>query len=74
VLLTAFGAVFGMLGLFNGLPMFYHPIFNAEISKRITDDRFLVSIEAKDPQFDADKTQEFLRSLPGAEEVQLIEA
>lgn len=74
VLLTAFGAVFGMLGLFNQLPMFYHPIFNAEISKRITDDRFLVSIEAKDPQFDAAKTTAFLQSLPGAEEVQLIEA
>jgi hypothetical protein len=63
-----------MLGLFNGLPLFYHPIMNAAISKRITDDRFLVSIEAKDPQFDATRTTEFLQSLPGAEEVQLVEA
>jgi hypothetical protein len=74
ILLTAFAAVIGMIGVFNGLPLYYHPIFNAEISKRITDDRFLVSIEAKDPQFDATKTVEFLNSLPGAEEVQLIEA
>lgn len=74
ILLTAFGAVFGMLGAFNGLPELYHPIFNAQISKRITDDRFLVSIEAKDPQFDAAKTTAFLQSLNGAEEVQLVEA
>ena len=74
ILLTAFGAVFGMLGLFNGLPMLYHPLFNAEVSKRITNDRFLVSIEAKDPQFDGAKTLAFLQSLPGAEEVQLVEA
>ena len=73
ILLSAFGAVFGMLGLFNGLPTLYHPIFNNEISKRITDDRFIVSIEAKDPQFDATKTTAFLKSLEGAEEVQLIE-
>lgn len=73
ILFTAFGAVFGMLGLFNGLPTFYHPVFNAEVSKRITDDRFVVSIEAKDPQFDAAKTVEFLQSL-GGEEAQIIEA
>ena len=63
-----------MLGAFNGLPELYHPIFNAEVSKRITDDRFLVSIEAKDPQFDATKTLAFLQALNGAEEVQLVEA
>lgn len=73
ILLSAFGAVFGMLGLFNGLPTLYHPIFNAEVSKRITNDRFLVSIEAKDPQFNAEKTLQFLRDL-GGEEVQLVDA
>jgi hypothetical protein len=74
ILLTAFATVIGMIAVFNGLPLYYHPIFNAEVSKRITDDRFVVSIEAKDPQFDATKTVEFLNSLPGAEEVQLVEA
>ncbi len=73
ILLSAFGAVFGMLGLFNGLPTLYHPIFNAEVSKRITNDRFLISIEAQDPQFNAEKTLQFLRDL-GGEEVQLVDA
>lgn len=74
ILFTAFGTLIGMLAVFNGLPLLYHPIFNAEVSKRITDDRFVVSIEAKDSQFEAGKTLEFLKSIPGAEDVQLIEA
>jgi hypothetical protein len=71
ILLSAFGAVFGMIAL-NGLPMLYHPFFKSELFKRATDDRFFISIEAKDPQFDRAKTVEFLNSL-GAEQVELVE-
>ena len=37
ILFSAFGAVFGMLGL-NKLPQFYHPLFNIARFARVTDD------------------------------------
>jgi Protein of unknown function (DUF3341) len=52
ILLSAFGSLYGMLGL-NRLPQFYHPIFNYKNSESITDDGFVLAIEAADPQFDA---------------------
>lgn len=59
VLLSAFGAVFGMFFL-NGLPRFNHPLFNSEQFKKVTDDGFFVCIEAEDPQFDTEKVQSLL--------------
>jgi len=53
VLLSAFGAVLGMLFL-NGLPRYYHPVFQHARSKRATDDRFLLAIEADGEKFDAE--------------------
>lgn len=50
ILLTAFGTLFGMLGL-NRLPQLYHWVFGSEQFKRVTDDRFFISIEAEDPKF-----------------------
>jgi len=52
VLLASFGAVFGMFAL-NGLPQFYHPVFNYKKWKGATDDRFLLVIEATDRKFKA---------------------
>jgi hypothetical protein len=72
VLLSAFVAVFGMLGL-NGLPQFYHPIFNYSGHKGITDDRFVLVIDASDRSFDAAGTKEFLAA-QGADKLELIEA
>jgi hypothetical protein len=60
VLLSAFGAVFGMLFL-NGLPKFNHPLFNSENFKKVTDDGFFVCIESEDPQFDTEKVQKLLK-------------
>ena len=48
VLLSSFGAVFGMLFL-NGLPNFYHPTFNFSGIRGATDDKFLLVVEASDP-------------------------
>jgi len=62
VLLAAFTAVFGMIGL-NGLPQPYHPIFNAKNFDRATVDRFFLCIEATDPKFDLKATESFLRGL-----------
>jgi hypothetical protein len=62
ILLTAFGAVFGMLGL-NGLPRPYHSIFNTPRFDLASQDRFFLAIEATDPQFDVERTEQFLESL-----------
>lgn len=71
VLLAAFGAVLGMLGL-NKLPRLYHPIFKHSTFNRASDDRFFLSIEASDPKFDREQTVTFLQGL-GAHNVELLE-
>lgn len=71
VLLSAFGAVFGMLGL-NKLPRFHHPIFKHSTIHRVSDDRFFLSVEASDPKFDAERTVEFLKEVGGSH-VELLE-
>jgi hypothetical protein len=65
ILFSAFGAVFGMLGL-NKLPQFYHPLFNVARFARVTDDRFFIAIEASDPKFDAEKTRKLLEGTHAA--------
>ncbi len=62
VLFGALFALFGMLAL-NGLPMPYHPVFNAHGFERATQDRFFLCIESSDPRFELQGTREFLRSL-----------
>ena len=64
VLLSGFGAVFGMFGL-NRLPRLHHPIFSHQTFWRATDDRFFLSIEATDPKFDSRETVRFLESIGG---------
>src|SRR5258708_5872634 len=70
VLIAAFAAVFGMLGM-NGLPRPYHSIFNASRFDLASQDRFFLCIEADDPQFNPEETTRFLESL-GAYEVSLV--
>lgn len=70
VLLSAFGAVFGMFYL-NGLPKFNHPLFNSENFKRATDDGFFVCIESEDPQFEKEKVTKFLKNA-GASNIETI--
>ena len=71
VLLCALTGVFGMLAL-NGLPSLYHPMFNVDGFERHSQDRFFFAIEARDPNFDFDRTMEFMRSL-GALRVEIVE-
>ena len=71
VLLSAFGAVFGMLAL-NGLPRHHHPVFESERFRQATDDKFFISIEAGDPKFDVDRTRTLLESAH-ASTVEIIE-
>ncbi|WP_428938469.1 DUF3341 domain-containing protein [Fontivita pretiosa] len=71
VLLAALTAVFGMLGL-NRLPHLYNPLFRSRRFRRVTNDRFFVVIDASDPNFDRDQTEQMLLNL-GATAVEWIE-
>ena len=71
ILFGSFGAVFGMFGL-NRIPTFNRPLFNSERFLRVTDDRFFIAIEARDPLFDAKKTKKMLQKL-GATHVEEVE-
>jgi hypothetical protein len=71
VLFSAFGAVFGMLGM-NRLPRLHHPLFTSRRFLRVTNDRFFIAIERDDPNFDEARVTELLRS-NGAVAVERIE-
>lgn len=62
VLFAAIGTLLGLLGL-NKLPMLSTPLQNSRLMRRATTDRFLVVLGAEDPQFDGERTMEFLRGL-----------
>src|SRR6266496_2473060 len=50
VLFGAFAAFFAWQ-VMNGLPRWYHPMFNWERFSRVTNDGFFLAIEARDPRF-----------------------
>jgi len=62
VLLSAFGATFGMLGL-NEIPRHHHPVFYSQRFEAASNDKFFISIEAEDKKFDASRTRSFLEGL-----------
>jgi len=72
ILLAAISCVVFMFVL-NKLPQFYHPCFNVKRFARVTDDRFFIVIEARDPEFYQEKTAELLTSL-GATAVEEVPA
>ena len=72
ILLSAFGAVFGMLAL-NGLPQHYHPVFKHPRFRKASDDGFFLTVEAGDPKFDAEKTKALLAEI-GGQHIDLLEA
>lgn len=72
ILLSAFGAVFGMFFL-NGLPRWNHPLLNSRHAARLTDDKFYISVESRDPQFDENRTREHLEQV-GGKRIAVLEA
>ena len=64
VLFSAFTAFFAML-IMNGLPRWYHPIFNWERFSRATNDGFFLVIEARDPRFTEAEAEQLLTETGG---------
>ncbi len=66
-LMVLAGALSSVLGLFHlsKLPRFWDSLFYSDQFKKFSDDGFFISIESKDPNFDADKTINFLESIGG---------
>lgn len=61
ILSAALTGVLAMI-LLNGLPLLYHPVFNAPGFERASTDRFFLCIEAADPLFDRVQTRELLQN------------
>lgn len=70
ILLGSLSAVIGMFAL-NGLPMPYHPVFNAPRFRLASRDRFFLCIEAADPLFDPSESRAFLMQLNPREVVEI---
>ncbi len=71
VLFTAFTSILGMLA-FNALPRFHHPLLCKERFLRVSDDKFIIAIEARDPRFDPDQTRAMLTGA-GAKAIEWVE-
>lgn len=71
ILSAAFTAILGMLA-FNKLPMWNHPLMRKDRFLRVSDDRFMICIEAGDERFDPEKTRHLLEAAGGTN-VDLVE-
>jgi hypothetical protein len=65
VLFSALSTV-GLMLLMNHLPRHHHPLFTSDRFRRASDDRFFISIEARDPRFYRSKTEADLRATGAA--------
>ncbi len=72
ILFSAFTAIIGML-FFNRLPQWYHPLLKKDRFLRTSDDRFVIAIEAADPNFDEHKVRSMLTSI-GGHNIDVVEA
>lgn len=72
ILLGSISAITAMFVL-NKLPMPYHPLMKKERFLRVSDDRFVIAVEADDPKFDMESTQRMLEELGGTN-IDVVEA
>jgi hypothetical protein len=71
ILFAAFGTFFGQF-LTNRLPRHHHPLFELPQFARVTDDGFMVVLEAGDPRFSSpEDARDLLHSL-GGQEITLV--
>lgn len=70
VLLAGLTTFFGLWAWLK-LPTFFHPTFQHPSFHRHSDDAFFISVEAKDPKFDREKTKAMLEKL-GIRELQEV--
>lgn len=71
ILFSALTAVFGSM-ILNRLPRWNHPLFVSKQFKNFSDDKFFICIEARDPKFSKDDTEDILKSV-GGKNIELIE-
>ena len=71
ILFAALGAFFGMLVL-NRLPRLFQSIFYSKGFVKISNDGFIVSVEAKDARFSIEETRSFLESI-GGRNIEVVE-
>jgi hypothetical protein len=72
LLVTVAAGFFGMLAA-SRLPRLYHPLFEARAFERASRDRFVICIEASDPQFDAASVRGLFERL-GAQRIEEVPA
>ena len=71
VLLSAFGAVLGMLFL-NRLPRLYHPLLKNRRFAQATHDKFFLVIECDDPKYSDTTTRKLLEGV-GSQHIEMVE-
>lgn len=71
VLFSAFTCIIGMLA-FNALPRWHHPLMRSARFLRVSDDKYAIAIESRDPRFDAQATRALLEGA-GATAVEVVE-
>jgi hypothetical protein len=64
VLFCAFATFFGVWGLCR-LPTFFHPVMTHPRFPQVTDDKFMMVVEASDPIYDGARVKETLERLGG---------
>lgn len=72
ILLSAFGTVFGMLFL-NGLPRWNGAVVNSGHMRRMTDDKFYIAVDVRDPLYDESRTKALLEKA-GGKRIAVLEA
>jgi hypothetical protein len=71
ILFAGLAAAIGMLAL-NGLPTYYHPLFNApNFRNGATTDKFFLCLEAKDEKFNRAATRSYLEAFQPASVVEV---